>query len=360
MSGRERTSRSEISVEHVRSLDALRSEWVELGPKSGNVFSSWEWVSTWWRHYGGGRSLLVSACRAEENRLFAILPLYLAASRPVRVARFLGHGPADQLGPTCAPEDRRYAASALARVCEDADVDLLFAELLPGGAGWPSALGGTLVGSEPSPTLSLDGGWDAYLARRSANFRQQVRRRERRLARGRALAFRLANDASRLDDDLTLLFRLHTARWGAGASAFLRWEPFHREFARIALERSWLRLWFLELDGRAVAAWYGFRFGEAESYYQAGRDPDRGDDSVGFVLLAHSIREAANDGMREYRFLRGGEPYKLRFADADRGLDTVLVARSLRGRIARAVAAGALRNDRIRSVLGRLAGTFGG
>ncbi len=286
--------------------------------------------------------------------------MYLAAARPLRVARFLGHGPADQLGPVCRPEDRRYAATALARVSENANVHLLFAELLPGGEEWASTLGGRLLQSEASPTLSLGRNWEMYLAGRSANFRQQVRRRERRLAREHVLTFRLADDASRLDDELTLLFRLHAARWGEGTSAFLRWQLFHREFARIALERGWLRLWFLELDGRTVAAWYGFRFGEAESYYQAGRDPDRGDESVGFVLLAHSIREAANDGMREYRFLRGGEPYKLRFADADPGLDTVTLARGPRGRIAGAVVGSALRSDRARSLLGRLAGAVGG
>ena len=34
---------------------------------------------------------------------------------------------------------------------------------------------------------------------------------------------------------------------------------------------------------------------------------------MGFVLLAHSIRSAFEDGMREYRFLRGGDSYKGRF-----------------------------------------------
>ena len=50
-----------------------------------------------------------------------------------------------------------------------------------------------LVGQESSPVLSLAGrGWEDILAARSANFRQQVRRRERKLAQAHELRFRLS------------------------------------------------------------------------------------------------------------------------------------------------------------------------
>jgi CelD/BcsL family acetyltransferase involved in cellulose biosynthesis len=342
-----------IRIDRVPSLDALRKEWARLAPGTGNIFSSWEWASTWWQHFGEDGRLLLFACRATDGRLAAVLPLYLWSTRLVRVARFLGHGPADQLGPVCAPADRGCAARALVRACSEAGVDLLLAELLPGGQRWPSALGGRLIQREASPTLSLAGGWDAYLAERSANFRQQVRRRERRLARDHVLRFRLATDLASLQDDLSRLFALHLARWGE-ASPFLRWEAFHRDFAPVALNRGWLRLWFLYVDGQPAAAWYGFRFGNVESYYQAGRDPVRSDESVGFILLAHSIREAAADGMHEYRFLRGAEPFKLRFADSDPGLETVALARGFAGRVARIAAGAGVRSGAIRSVLRRL------
>jgi hypothetical protein len=50
------------------------------------------------------------------------------------------------------------------------------------------------------------------------------------------------------------------------------------------------------------------------------------------VLLAHAIREAAQDSMAEYRLLRGDERYKYRFATADPGLETLGVPH---GRVAR-------------------------
>jgi CelD/BcsL family acetyltransferase involved in cellulose biosynthesis len=344
-----------IRLEPVPSLGALDDEWSALAHESGNVFSTLEWTSTWWRHYGDDHVPLIFACRGDDDRLVALLPLYLSVTQPVRAARFIGHGPADQLGPICPPSRRGMAAGALRSVCDVARIDVLLAELLPGGEAWEKALGGTPLVAESSPTISLARGWEEYLATRSANFRQQVRGRERKLMREHSLRFRLAADPTCLQHDLDILFSLHGARWGKASSAFLRWERFHREFAALAHDRGWLRLWFLDLDDRPVAAWYGFRFAGIESYYQAGRDPKRSDESVGFVLLAHTIREAADDGMREYRLLRGAEAFKFRFANADPGLRTFVVARGIRGRIAGFAVAAGLRSHRIRLLLRRLA-----
>jgi CelD/BcsL family acetyltransferase involved in cellulose biosynthesis len=199
------------------------------------------------------------------------------------------------------------------------------------------------VHREESPTLLIGGrSFDEFLASRSKNFREQVRRRERKLRREHEVELRLT-DASRLEADLDTLFRLHAARWSEGESSALAGsrERFHRDFARRALERGWLRLWVLDADGAPRAAWYGFRFAQMDWYYQSGRDPEWERESVGFVLMSHTIRQAFDDGMTEYRLLRGGEEYKGRFASDDPGLETLAVPRSLRGRGAIAAAAAA-------------------
>jgi CelD/BcsL family acetyltransferase involved in cellulose biosynthesis len=343
---------SERRVDVASSLDELQEDWVRLAYESRNLFSTWEWASTWWRHYGAGRDPLVAACR-EGRDTVALLPLYLWSRRPVRVARFIGHGPADQLGPVYAPGAEAAAAEALRQTVDQADLDLVLMELLSGRDAWQELLRQRPLLRESSPTISLGADWEAYLAGRSANLRQQIRRRERQLDRRHAVRFRLATEPHRLQEDLSLLYALHRARWGA-RSAFSRFEDFHRDFAALAIEREWLRLWFLELDGRPAAAWYGFRFAGVESYYQAGRDPAFRDESVGFVLLSHSIRQAAEEGAVEYRLLRGAEGFKLRFADADPGVETFAPARGAAGRAARAAAALGLRSTTVRSALRRL------
>jgi CelD/BcsL family acetyltransferase involved in cellulose biosynthesis len=331
-----------VRLTTITDLEAARPDWAVLGEASGNLFSTWEWASVWWRHLGEERPLHLVAARDESGATVAILPFYLARARPLRVLRFVGHGPADRLAPVCAPADRGRAAEALREALKDriGGWHVALADRLPGEDGWPGLLGERVLRTQPSPVLVTEGrDWDAFLASRSKNFREQVRRRERKLGKAHELSYRLTRDPDELERDYATLVRLHHERWGGGSSSFagVR-EALHLDFARAALERGWLRLWTLELDGRPGAAWLGFRFGGAEWYYQAGRDPALEREAVGFVLMAHTIREALNDGVSEYRLLLGGEAYKDRFATADPGLETIAWARGLRGRAARAAA----------------------
>jgi len=332
-----RRRRSELRVERLESLDAARAECELLCARDANIFTTFEWMSAWWTHLRDGEALRLAACRDAGGAAVGLLALVTRRERGLQVVRLLGHGPSDRLAPICAPEDRPRVAAALRRALHDSDVDLFLGEQMPADDGWGPAIGATVLEREANPVLHIGAiGWEEFLARRSSNFRQQVRRRERRLARRGELRYRLADDPARLAADLDTLIDLHDARWSArGSTAFAgARRELHHEFAAQALARGWLRLWLLEIDGRAVAAWYGFRYAGAEWYYQSGRDMSAGNDAVGFVLLCHTIREAMNDGMREYRLLRGDEAYKARFADRDPGLQTVALALSARGRTA--------------------------
>ncbi|MDQ3719252.1 MAG: GNAT family N-acetyltransferase [Actinomycetota bacterium] len=318
-----------ITLETVEDLASARRGWDELAAASGNVFATWDWMDAWWRSFGGGRRrLMLRRVLDADGRLLAMLPLYRTAHGPIAIARFLGHGPADELGPVCADADRAAAAEALTSMANELGTGgVLVAERLAGDAGWPPSLLRAPMRTEASPVVRTENcTWDEWLDSRSSNFRQQVRRRERRLVREHGLTFRLSDDPARLETDLDTLVRLHAARWGEESSTFtLGRLAFHREFAQRALAAGRLRLWLAEVDERPIAAWYGFRFARREVYYQAGRDPAWEREAVGFVLLAHTIRAAFQDGMREYRFGLGDEDYKTRFASDDPGLLTVAV-----------------------------------
>jgi CelD/BcsL family acetyltransferase involved in cellulose biosynthesis len=327
-----------VRFELVDRLDSLREEWTNLAEQGQNVFATWEFAATWWDHFGAGRRLVTIACRDPGGDLFAVLPLYFWRRRPLRVLRFVGNGAGDILGPVCRPERADDAARSLRRLLEVApwDWDFFVGENLPGEQGWREQLGGHLIRREGNPVLRAPDGFEAFLARRTPNFRSAVRRGERRLARRYQVRFRLS-DSTTLEADLDALFRLHQARFGDQSSFGGGRTAFHRAFARHARERRWLRLWILELDGRPVAAQYGFRFGGVESFYQSGRDPRFRRESLGMTLLSHAIRAAADEGVREFALLRGHEPYKYRFATEDRGLHSVCVTRGSAGAAALAV-----------------------
>lgn len=329
-------------LEPLTSLAGDEPEWSALALRSRNVFSTPEFLTSWWEFFGRAGALRAWTARDATGGLVGLLPLYEWRARPVRVLRFLGHGAGDQLGPLAEPAARPAVAAALLQELSNARAHLLVAEQLPRDEAWNRHLGGRRLSSEGSPLLRFSGrSWEEYLAGQSPNFRQQIRRLERRLGKAHDVRYRFAATPGELEAGLDALFALHRARWSSAETNFARRERFHREFAARALERGWARLWLLEIDGSPAAAWYGLRFAEAECYYQMGRDPRWDRASVGLVLLVHSLREALADGMTEYRFLRGGESYKYRFANHDAGLESIVVGRGVIGSLAATSASGA-------------------
>jgi CelD/BcsL family acetyltransferase involved in cellulose biosynthesis len=322
------------TFEHADGLDAFTGEWEALAEESSNIFVTREWASIWRRHFAPEQPLRIVGCRDAAGRLFAVLPLYTESRKGIRTIRFLGHGAGDEVGPVCAGSDRAEAAAALRQILESDGTDLFLGDNLAGDFDWAGRLDGHVVRRSASVVAEFGSKtWDEYLADRSAGLRRQLGRLERRLSE-QDLRYRQTLRREQLDADLDTLFKLHRARW-RGSPWFASGEAFHREFAATALERGWLRLWFLELAGTPAAVWLGYRFAGVESYYQAGRDPAWDKASVGAVLLAHTIRSALEDGMSEYRFLVGAEGYKYRFATSHGG-SVVRVARatSAAGRLA--------------------------
>jgi CelD/BcsL family acetyltransferase involved in cellulose biosynthesis len=317
-----------LEIEPLAGWSDAHDEWTALAVRAGSPFAFPEWSAAWFSHLGEG-SPLPLACRREDGSIGAILPL----CRSGPGLRLAGHGESDELGPVCAPEDRPAAWAALRGWLAEADWRTLVLDDIPAAELDVLGPGARLVRRIASPSVDLAGGFDAWLAGRSRGFRDQLRRRERRLERDHSVVHRICDDPERLGRDLDTLFALHQARWGAVSGPFD--EPrrrLHREFAAFALRRGLLRLRLLELDGRPAAALYNFSAGGCEWYYQAGRDPAFDRYAVGFLLQAHAIRAAAEEGASEYRLLRGAEPYKDRFATHSRDVVTLCLDSEPRSR----------------------------
>jgi CelD/BcsL family acetyltransferase involved in cellulose biosynthesis len=316
-----------LRMNHVTSIESLQREWSELAFRTQNIFATCEWASIWWKRFGGDRPLAISTFRSSGD-VVALVPLYLWSKKGLRVLRLVGHGVGGESGPVCASERVSSISSLLERALAGSPWrwDVFLGEHLFGDVDWTS-LHAKMLRRAPSPVLRTNEDWRGFLKSRNANIGGQLARYERDLRNEYKFRYRLADDPERLPEDLDALFALHAARWGGRSSAFLTQEDFHRDFARCALERGWLRLWFIELNGRAVAASYGFRYAGVQIDYQAGWDPSFGSLSVDSILLTHTIREALNDGVHTYRFLRGGDAYKRRFATENPGVVTFGIGR---------------------------------
>jgi CelD/BcsL family acetyltransferase involved in cellulose biosynthesis len=95
------------------------------------------------------------------------------------------------------------------------------------------------------------------------------------------------------------------------------------------VERRWLRLHLLELDGEVVAGDYSCVYAGGEYLLKTGYDERFGRFSPGLVLRAEVLRQATDAGLRFYDFLGGPDHYKLRWTQDTRARITL---RAYRGR----------------------------
>ena len=93
---------------------------------------------------------------------------------------------------------------------------------------------------------------------------------------------------------------------------------FYLEIARWAAERDWLRLTFLRLDGRAVAAELDLRCGGSMYALKSGFDPEFRTFGPGQLLTLDCLQGTFADGLQSYEFLGTDEPYKMTWTDTTR------------------------------------------
>lgn len=314
-------------IDDGRGFTALRTEWNDLLRRStaDGPFLTWEWLNAWWNHFGAGSALRILTVRANDE-LIAIAPMHQPASAMPwwPHLEFLGTGEAgsDYLDVIAASGREADAIAALAQFARSHRTALRFshlpalsvAEMLArqlSHEGWAA----TSAADGVCPFIRLAGHtWDSYLATIGSAHRANVRRRLRGLDKHFDVRFeQVTSEPDRLEA-LDALARFHQRRYNAagGSTAFStpKLLAFHDEVTRRGIDRGWMRLYVLRLDGVAAAVMYGFACDRRFYFYQHGFDEQYQQHSAGLALMALTIRAAIDEGLEEFDFLWGEEAYK--------------------------------------------------
>lgn len=322
------------------ALDAVEDDWRRLAERRGNPFLTPEWFRAWIAYRDDALPYVIATHRADGS-LLGVMPFVLSKGGLFPTLSFAGAEFGDLFHPVAERPDEVAVAAATARTLGDhrADWSVIVADYVDDRAPWVSEL---FIGESmrlatmhyhDHPSLYLNAEltgrtWDEYLSTRSPNFRSQIGRKLRGLQRKHDVAFHQVDSLDELEPRMKVLFNLHERRWrDRGSAVFATDESraFHLAFARAALNRGWLRLWSLDVDGETVAAWYGWRLGDRYLYYQAGFNPAWSHFSPGLLLLAHTIRAAIEEGASDYDMLLGDEPFKYRFGSVARSAQTLVM-----------------------------------
>lgn len=340
-----------MHVEQITTWDelvALEKEWNALAGRM--PFRSWDWLATWWKHYGGvvrregGRGAAISGDRqlcvlavfddadttveGRERRLVGIAPWYLDRTRiKGNILRWLGNGEVctDHLSLICQPQKANDVAKAVAETLtvrldewdridlgavdsDDPTIENLLAHLEERDC---------LVSRQPADScwaLDLPASWDEYLAEISKSHRKQMRQLERRVLESDRVRWHRVQSAADFEQGWTVLVDLHQRRRRSlgepGCFASRVFHDFHHEAAGRLLNHGQLRMSWMELDRSPAAAEYHVADSSTTYAYQGGVDPDRLTEEPGRLSTILCLRTAIEEGHTQIDFLRGDEPYK--------------------------------------------------
>jgi CelD/BcsL family acetyltransferase involved in cellulose biosynthesis len=179
--------------------------------------------------------------------------------------------------------------------------------------------------SQASPFVDLAGlraAGSTYLAERSANTRQQIRRSDRLYEQDGPIEVERPDSVEAAHAMLDEMAVLHQAAWrargqpGSFARPFFR--KFHRELISAAIPRDEVALLKVSSGGTVIGILYNFVHRGRMLAYQSGfaYREEEGQAKPGLTCHHQAIRLAAGQGIDVYDFLAGEDRYKRSLAGA--------------------------------------------
>lgn len=348
----------------LKELTTATAAWSRI---DGNVpFRSHTWLATWWACFGENAAagslsnaelLALTVHDPATDQVVGIAPWFLERTATGgRAIRWLGSGVvcSDYVNVLCLPGYEEGVAVALAQWLEsdacpqwdvlelsavdenDRVVSRLIEELEQRGASSHARSGPTCW------RILLPASWDEYLTRLSKTRRKRTRGIIRDwFESGRAELVTLDN-ANDLPEWLATFEDLHQRRRQSlgqpGCFATSAFADFLREVTPRLFQQGKFLFTQLRVDGQPVAMDFNL-LGETAVYaYQGGVDPDELDCQPGHLITIAQLRQAIEQGVREYDFLQGDEPYKHNWrATPTETMDVRVVPNRTRARIAHVV-----------------------
>jgi CelD/BcsL family acetyltransferase involved in cellulose biosynthesis len=330
---------------------ALRPDYCALLQRSSanNIFTTWEWISTWMNVYGANATPFVVIVRDEADRLVAAAPFKIASRRifglTYRQLGFIG------TGESVSPEFLDIVVNA---GDEQRVVPLLGEAIVKYANRWDKMLLTDVLGDstcagqlvlwlherghqtimQPDrvcPFMRLPSTWEACEAGFGRSFKRHLRRDRRRLLSELGGQFEVIGGPEEAEvgqamDDLASLHmnRMESTHRG-GNFVQPDYRAFHQAIARQFARQGWLFVAFLRLNGKRIAARYGYVYGGTYYAYQSGFDTAYSYYSPSKVLLSCVVMHFIENRVQEFNFLRGAQRHKYEWTACERRTTRLLV-----------------------------------
>jgi CelD/BcsL family acetyltransferase involved in cellulose biosynthesis len=340
-------------LEIVRSPDrlaAIENEWTRLWREcDALIFQSHGWISAWWQTARNPDEISLRIGLAwKGDRLIAIIPLAITRRKGLRFLEWAAVAYSDYGDILCAPECPDSVLDALWNgISREGGFDIAFINrLLPDVAARRVFAPGQATGTRLRPnhrqevSARIGGDWPsgpAWLAAQPKKARKNHRRCIRLLEERGTMQVRLIGPDEPLQpiiDRLAVLKRKWLEQTGRSSELFDEGTPALKALVDVLARAGILHMFVIELDGVIAAISVNFAQRDTMMAWVTTYDPDFARASPGMVLIFEYVQWSFDHGIRTVDLLCGGEAFKGRLATHTVTLESLIGARTAKGRLA--------------------------
>jgi CelD/BcsL family acetyltransferase involved in cellulose biosynthesis len=312
---------ADLEVQEVRDragFARLEEEWDALVARTRDeLFYRHAFLRVWIDNFAPRASLRVLTGRS-EGKLVAVLPLVEERTRlygiPVRELHSAANAHSCRFD-LVADEPEAAGRAFFAHLAKDASWDVLrLIDVPERGAGWfvhaAAEEAGFPVGtwaSLNSPYIPLPDSYEAYTAKLQSKFKANCRRRRKKLEEKGKVTFERFEGGAELEARLEEGFALEQSGWkgerGTAIAQDAATRGFYTELAHESARAGKLALYFLRLEGRAIAFHYGLVHEGRYLLLKPGYDESLKECSPGQLLMEEVVKDCIERGVREFDFL---------------------------------------------------------
>ena len=343
-------------IETYAEFERLKSNWnhVYQSDPEAKFFLSWIWFSQVFKRYLTGWCVLAAKRETESGRYVAFFPLRLKTRMSKSRRQFVNEihmgGSffwADYTGIICSPEYEEEAIQSICIKLKQMNWTKLYLKHFDVSekrlAFFTGHFDGSMFLKENRnsisardsinnlicPYIELSDDFETYLMEKlSANTRQKFRRFMRKVENSED--FRITHSVPETDErDLDILIDFWKKRWVHRKGKDVEKLGYkYKEIMQTGLEGGTVYMPMLWRGDTPLGGLGSFVDRQKKSllYFVAGRDESYTNPPTGFVLHAHSIRWAIENGLKTYDFLRGDESYKYSFGATKRRIKYVVLS----------------------------------
>ena len=318
------------------SFQEIEREWESVLRDSpeNTLFLTSQWQKVWWDTFGEGHTMC-GFTYAEPNEISAIASLaksgdtvsFIGSEDTFDYNDFLirpGHEVGFYQTLLDCMEEQKFGMLRLVSLRETSPT----LQILPDLA---RKHGYTVEVKEEDVTsgIGLPSTWDEYLSLLNKKDRHELRRKIRRMDSQTDWKWYSLSEPAEVNERLGEFIKL-MRQSRADKDEFMtpERERFFYNITQRMSELGLLQLYFLNMDGVTVATSLCFDYGGSRLLYNSGYDPEYAYYSVGLLLNAMCLKDAIEQGLTYFDFLRGPEPYKAHLGGQQRNLYQMVVTKS--------------------------------